>query len=93
MSTWVDLYSVLFAVYGPGFDSGYDESFRSLQALFAETILQRTLTSEPSDVVLSFLVDIGEEEPNGSWLRIPMPAFEGENPVIPEDRGVLAPDN
>ena len=89
----VDLYSVLFAVRGPGFDSGYDNSFRSIQALFAETILQRTLAEEPSDVVLSFLVDVAHEEPIEPWLRIPMAAFEDVNSVIPEHNEGPAPDN
>jgi hypothetical protein len=89
----VDLYSVLFAVRGPGFDSGYDNSFRSIQSLFAETLLNRTLAQEPGDVVLRFVDEVGHESQNGDWLRIPMPAFEDVNSVIPEHNEAPAPEN
>jgi hypothetical protein len=89
----VDLYSVLFAVRGPGFDSGYDNSFRSIQSLFAETLLNRTLAQEPGDVVLRFVDEVGHESQNGDWLRIPMPAFDDVNSVIPEHNEAPAPEN
>ena len=87
----IDLYSVLYAVRGPGFESGYDESFRSIQALFAESMLRRTLAQEPGDVVLSFMVDLGQETQTGAWRRIPMPAFGDVNSVIPEHNEAPAP--
>jgi len=89
----VDLYSVLFAVRGPGIDSGFDDSLRSIQSLFAEIMLGRTLAQEPSDVVLRFVDDFGQESQNGSWMRIPMPAFEGMAPIAPENNEALTPDN
>lgn len=81
----VDLHSVLFAVRAPGIDSGYEHSFRSIQALFAETILQRSPAREPNDVVLTFLSDLGFEEQVVPWPRVPMPAFAEAGPVWRED--------
>jgi hypothetical protein len=88
----VDLYSVLFAVRGPGFDSGYDTSFRSIQALFAETILKRALTQEPNRVVLNSLVDVGRKDEIEPWMLVPMPAFDGANLEASEsnDEGSVA---
>jgi len=89
----VDLYSVLFAVHGPGFESGYDKSFRSIQALFTETILKRTLAQEPADVVLKSFVDADHGDENEPWMRIPMPVFEDGDAVTPERKDTFAPDN
>jgi arylsulfatase A-like enzyme len=80
----VDDYSTLFAVYGPGFDRGYDTSFRSIQALFAELFLQRTLTQEPTDVVLSASLHIGDWDDNEPWMRAPMPFF-GASSAAPRE--------
>jgi hypothetical protein len=61
--------------------------------LFAETLLNRTLAQEPGDVVLRFVDEVGHESQNGDWLRIPMPAFEDVNSVIPEHNEAPAPEN
>lgn len=79
----IDLHSVLFAVRGPGFDSGYDTSFRSVQALFSETILGRSLNAEPNRVVLNSLVDVGHADEIEPWLLVPMPDFGGVNSERP----------
>ena len=75
----VDLYSVLFAVRGPGFDSGYDTSLRSIQALFAEMILEQTLTQEPNRVVLNSQFDVDRNDEIEPWMLVPMPAFGSAN--------------
>ena len=81
---FVDDYSTLFAVYGRGFDRGYDTSFRSVQALFAELFLQRTLTQEPTDVVLNASLHIGDWDYNQPWMRAPMPFFGASSAAPPE---------
>jgi hypothetical protein len=70
----VDRHSVLFAVRGSGFESGYDTSFRSLQGLFAEMMLRQTLIQGPRDVVIPnpHTSNRGGIEP---WIRTPMPIF------------------
>lgn len=89
----VDLYSVLFAVRGPGFERGYDNILRSIQSLFAETFLKRAVGHEPGDVVLRFVPEVGRQAQDGAWLRIPMPAFADGRPSTPEDNKVQASDN
>jgi hypothetical protein len=89
----VDLHSVLFAVRGPGFESGYDHSLRSLQALFAEAMLRRSPAQEPNDVVLTFLSDLGYEEQIEPWPRVPMPAFAEARPKQHEVSETPAQDN
>ena len=80
----VDNYSTLFAVYGRGFDRGFDTSFRSVQALFAELFLQRNLTQEPTDVVLNSSLHIGHSDDNEPWMRAPMPFFGASSAAPPE---------
>jgi hypothetical protein len=83
----VDLYSVLFAVRGPGFDSGYDTSLRSIQALFAEMILNQALPQEPNRVVLNSLLDVDRNDEIEPWMLVPMPAFGDGNLEISESNG------
>jgi hypothetical protein len=80
----VDLYSTLFAVHGPGFDSGYDTSLRSVQALFAEMILEQPLMQEPNRVVLNSSIDVERNDDIEPWMLVPMPAFGSPNPEISE---------
>jgi hypothetical protein len=80
----VDTYSALFAVHGRRFDSGYDTSFRSIQALFADMFLQHTLTHEPTDVVLDDWFHIGRADDNEPWMRVPMPFFGASDAAPPE---------
>lgn len=84
-SDLVDLFSVLFAVHGPGIESGYDNRLRSLQSLFAEIALQHAQSPEPDDIVLSFINEFGDPIPGKTWLRMPMPNFGAALSAAPED--------
>lgn len=83
----VDLYSALFAVHGPGFDSGYDTNLRSVQALFAEMILEQPLMQEPNRVVLNSLIDVDRSDEIEPWMLVPMPAFGSLNLEISKRNG------
>ena len=48
----IDNFSVLYAVKQPGVQAGYDAAVRSIQALFAETFLNKPFQQEPRYVFL-----------------------------------------
>lgn len=66
----IDNFSVLYAVKQPGVPGGYDATARSIQALFAETFLNRPFQQEPKYVFLR-----GSPAGNGH-LRRRFPDFE-----------------
>lgn len=60
----IDNFSVLYAVKRPGVPPAYDRSARSIQALFAETFLNRPIRPEPTEVRLR-----GNPNMNGKLLQ------------------------
>ena len=72
---FIDRYSALFAVRSPSLRPGYDTSFRSVQALFAELILERPLPDESQSVFVDAPIGPNAATEYKGYLRVPMPEF------------------
>lgn len=71
----IDHYSVLFAVRSPSLRPGSDSSFRPLQGLFTELLLERPLSEEHPGIFLDAPTPYDDDPENGEFPWIPMPAF------------------
>lgn len=72
----VDSFSTSFAIRAPGKKPGYDASVRSVQALFADLVLQRPLAEEKP----VYFITPSEREPGTPMVEHPLPdlRWDGE---------------
>ena len=74
-SDLTDYYSVLFAVRSPHLNQGYEPDLRSVQAIFAELVMERPVSGERHSVFLDAPTGPNTATEDEEYSRVPIPEF------------------